>query len=471
MTATLREDALHSRYPEGDPERRPSQPALTHLDARARERETILIMPGPTLMGPSPVLNDAHLVESVHQYARNRFGEAWGNAVREVGATLGDAPGTVALLTWWTASTLAIDGRRVLEWFLEERGSDLTTVEKRWIDAQREAWLSIWEVVGCEPGVAVVVRDRLTGEMCRVNDVAASQSLYRRDAVLARVLTLGELCLFSGVFSRVLPPDAASVVVEQARARLRREGALAPSELRDPALGLALMTWWSEAVREAEALAAQPHQLQNTDGDPLMNTTDHYGLDASEGARAGVEAALRTMEGVVPPGGDKGGDKGGEYVFVRAGNAAQERWANTVVGRATVADDGLRLDTNSVARADRLRARVEEACVGLVRHRRREQVDPAVKEAERARQAAASEPMSPESAQAQLAFKKAQYHGWLDEPLAPLGGETPRQAVSTERGRAQVDLLLRTMENREQRSGKGPPFDFAELRTELDLPE
>ena len=409
---------------------------------------------------------DNRLVESIHRYAMGRFGEAWRSAVTDIGEMLGEEPAALQLLLPWTAYTLEMDGRPVPAWLVEERGRHLAPAERVWLEVQRDAWLSVWEVIECEPGVGVVVRDLLSGETRRVTEVSGSRSMVRRDAVLGRVVVQGDVSVFCGMFPRVLPPDAAAAVVARARRRLRSKGTVAPSRLRNAALGRALIGWWAETVRECEAKAARPPKLHNTDGDELLLTTDHFAFNP--GLRGRMEAALRTIEGVVPP---DDGDPGGGYDFARPGNAMHAHWDNTIVGRASVADDGLRVETNSIARADRLRGLIEEACGGLLRHRAREHADPLSKTSRRSSVVAReNEPPGPEAVQALLQFKQAHYRSWLDEPVPALGGKTPRQATRTERGRAEVDLLLRTMENHEQRGAPEAVFDFAEVRRELQLP-
>ena len=70
-----------------------------------------------------------------------------------------------------------------------------------------------------------------------------------------------------------------------------------------------------------------------------------------------------------------------------------------------------------------------------------------------------------------LELKRRHYADWADQPLPALAGRTPRQAVRTPAGRREVDLLLKEMENHEQRSGDSAPFDFAPLRRDLALGE
>ena len=76
-----------------------------------------------------------------------------------------------------------------------------------------------------------------------------------------------------------------------------------------------------------------------------------------------------------------------------------------------------------------------------------------------------------EEEQLVLEFKKRHYADWPNHPLPALDGETPRQAIRTAQGRSRVDVLLKDMENLEQRSQGEAVYDFSELRRELRLEE
>jgi hypothetical protein len=407
---------------------------------------------------------DGRLVSLIHAFAVKRFGDAWKSALIEVASWMGDVPELLQLLAPWTAYTLEMEGRLVLDWFQEDRAHRLSPAERAWLAVQRDAWLGVWEILECEPGVGVLARDQLTGETRSVKEVAGSRDVVRRDVLLARVVTLGEVSVFGGMFPHKLPPDAAAPVVEAARRRLRVKGPVTPSRLRSEAFGRALIGAWAKAAEEFAAQAARPPKLQNTDGEPLLFTMDHFAFEP--GGRLQVEVALRTIEMVNPP-----NDTDGEYTFQRPGNAMHAHWDNTVVGHAWVVEDALRIETNSVARADALRRLVEAACGGLLQHRAREHVDPLSKLANPLPPRTENkEPRSPESVQMLLEFKRAHYQSWPDQPLPALDGKTPREATRTARGRKQVDVLLRTMENHEQHAPEGA-FDFADLRKELGLEE
>jgi hypothetical protein len=226
--------------------------------------------------------------------------------------------------------------------------------------------LSIWEVLEVEHGKSVTVRDQLSGEERQVHEVRGSTTLVERDAVLGRVVDHEGVSVFCGTHPRPLPPFEAAEVLRRARAKVRRQSAVPVEKLRRNSLGRFFIARWEETVDDLDARASIPPRLSNTDGDDLLLTADHFSFEP--GTRADVEGRLRALEGSQPP------EDGGEdcFTFLRTGNAIHKDWENTVNATAWLSGQSLRLETNSIARADELRRRVEEACRGLIRHRARE---------------------------------------------------------------------------------------------------
>ena len=325
------------------------------------------------------------------------------------------------------------------------------------------AWLGVWEVLEVEPGTSVTVRDLLSGEQRRVHEVRGSAMLVPRDALLGRVVDHEGISVFCGIHPRPLPPREAAEVVRGARSKLRRQSAIPLERLRAEPFGRFLIARWEDSVDAMDSNRAVPPRLQNTDSDELLFTTDHFTLQP--GAHAAVEAGLRTLDGVQPP--EEDGER--SFTFLRAGNAMHKDWETTIVGSAWVFEESLKIQSNSIARADDLRRRIEAACGGLLRHRGREHSDPL----SRAERSTPAEPEAelPQDVQQQLVreFKERHYARWADEPLPALAGKSPRAAVRTKRGRAQVDLLLRELEHLEGRLPAAERFDVSGLRAKLDL--
>jgi hypothetical protein len=404
---------------------------------------------------------DERLVNEMARYATRRFGRAW----RRCAEAFVDPEEAGQLFLPWSVYEATVKGRPIVEWFLEERGRRLRDEEREWLGAQRRAWLSVWEVTEVEPGRSVTVRDLLTGEERCIQEVSGSQTLVRRDAVLGRVVDQGGLSVFCGTHPRPLPPVEAAEVVRRTRARIRRKGVVPIERLRDQAIGRYLITRWEKAVDELDLLRAMPPKLHNTDGEELLLTTDHFTFEPAR--RAEIESRLAAIKDVSLP---LENEPEPHFTFLRPGNAMHKRWENTVMGTASLSEESLRLETNSVKRADDLRRRVEAACGALLHHRVREHSDPlALLDRRKPVGPRTSTMPSQEAAQMIKAFKEKSYADWIDESIPALGGKTPREAARTSLDREKLDILLKDIENREARLPEVERFDFSRIRRELGL--
>ena len=403
---------------------------------------------------------DERVVWHLREFAEDRYGQDWEAATdRFVKAAGGADPMLVQLSAPWSVYEAHIDGERPVDAFLEAEGRLLSPEERAWLVAQQQASLSVWEVASCEPGVGVTVEDRLSRERRSVREVRGSRDLVARDAVLARVVDYEGASYFCGMYPRMLPPDAVPRVLASFR---RGASAREAGERRDDKRDLALVRAWARAVRERDEATAAPKKLANTDGEAFVLTTDHFDFDAA--ARAEIAERLACVEGVEH---DADDDDASRFTIFKEGNAIHAHWDNTVLAHVVLEKSRLRLETNSVERADRLRARLEAACGRLLRRGAREHVDPQSS----ARLGRPGPPLSvpPEALEAMREFKARHYAAWIDTPIPALDGKTPRQAARTKRGRERVDVLLRTIENAEQRAPDGAPFDFGPLRHGLGI--
>lgn len=395
---------------------------------------------------------DARLVADIYQWAGPRLGKGWAAALADVA----DQNVTAQLLVCWCAYHAMVDGRRVVDRFLEARKSKLSDDDRAWLASQHLAWLSIWEVVACNPGIGVHLKDLLSGEVREVREASGSKTLVKRDAVLARVVDHGGVSVLCGMFPRALPPSEAAEVVRRVRGRLRLKRAVPVERLRGEAIGRYMVRLWDEAVDDLVERARIPPKFTNTDGDDLLLITDHFELDAM--ARPQVEERLMKVEGAHL---DERNDAVTRIDFRRQ-RAGDEM---TIIGHAELSDVALTLETNSLERADRLRQLVENSCGALLRHRTRESTDP------RASRQGFTQPTPepPGAAQIVRSFKERHYRNWADEALPALNGQTPRQAMRSAAGRERVDVLLKDMENRESRLPEDHRYDFKHLRRELGL--
>ena len=416
---------------------------------------------------------DMQLVHDLSDFAMRRFGFEW----RDFTKDFVDASEVLQLSMPWSVYHYLVQGQTILDHYVDQHARELSRPKRQWLVGQKASWLSTWEVIEVEAGVSLTLLDLLSYEKRRVREASASRTLVVRDVLLGRIIDHQGESLLCGTHPNPLPPVEAAEVVRRARGRLRRKRAVPVERLREEAFGRYLIKRWEEAVEALEDRLATPPELHNTDGDPLLLTTDHF--DFAPDARVEILARLDGMENVDAEEQEEHSDA--EYIFLEPGNRIHTSWETTVVGRASLSGKALRIETNSVERADALRARIEAACADLIRHRAREHMDPTstaitddhaitadAADASDSRSTADSPP-PPEMAQLLLDFKRRHYADWPDQSLPALDGLTPREALATAQGRNAVDVLLKDMENHEQRSSGSDGFDFGELRRELGL--
>ncbi len=407
---------------------------------------------------PAHALDD-RLVHRLSRFARREFGAAWEAHADD----FADPDEALQLARPWSVYCFEVAGKTVVDAYLDARGR-CSNEERRWLDAQRAAWLSVWEVEAVDPGQTLTLHDLLTGERRTVRETRGSKTLAPRDALLARVVDHDGVSLLCGVHQRPLPPFDTAEVVRRAQSRLRRRRAVPVERLRDAALGRNLIRYWEEAVEGLDVRSAIPPEFRNRDGDPVLLTVDHF--EVAPGAMTAIAARIAEMEDTYQEG---PGEDAPVYVFLRPDDATRPNGEQTIIGRVRMDSPGLRIETNSRARADALRERIEAACGSRVRHRAREHTDPRPpRKGPRKRPAAPVAPASPEEERLVAELQARHYAGWIDQPLPALNRKTPRECVRTAAGRHAVDLLLKDMENREHRS-PGASFDFSTIRRELGI--
>ncbi len=406
---------------------------------------------------------DHDVVTDLVAFARRDFGPEFAAALDD----FTDPMEEWQLAEPWSVYEYPLRGRSAADRYLEESAGQLDERQRGWLEAQRSAWLSVWEVTAVEEGISIGLQDLLSGEQRTVEEAAGSRTLGLRDAILGRVVDFEGTSLLCGVHPRPLPPREASDVVRRVRRRLRRKRAIPPDRLREPGIGGFLIRTWGEAVQDLDRRFSKPPVLQNTDGDPLKLTTDIF--EVAPGRRKSLEARLAGWPDV-----DVSDDGDGtlSYAFLKERRSKRSTLENVLVGRGFFEEDRLHLETNSLKRADALRERLESAFGGHLEHRERVHLDlsSAVAGAGARSSDRLPEPSTPELAALTRELKQQHYADWIDQPLPALKGMTPREAVRTASGREAVEILIKEMENMEGRLPESVRFDFSELRRKLDSP-
>lgn len=307
---------------------------------------------------------DAQLTVALAEYALREFGETW----RTFHEDLSGKSDSRSLVLPQAVFSFEKDGTTLADAYLKEHGRRFTPEERHWLKAQQAAWLSVWEVEAVEPGRTLTLHDLLSGERRTVLERKGSEVLTVRDAVLARVVDWSGLSLIAGFHLSMLAPYGAADVVERARATLDPDGAVPVGRLRAATASGALIEYWEEAVQEQKLRRSLPPRLVNTDDDPLLFTVDRF--EVAAGAARKVGRSILDIEGTIE---DEDAD-GPMYVLLRPKDRSETE--STVLASVRLDAEGLRVETNSIARADYALDRIMDACGESIRHLDREHTEP-----------------------------------------------------------------------------------------------
>ncbi|MBL6081502.1 hypothetical protein JMJ56_26280 [Belnapia sp. T18] len=391
-------------------------------------------------------------------------------------------------------------GRNVAEDYLRRRGWKEGASTRDYIAGLRRSVISLYEVSGLVPSQSMRLRDLVRGgEPVRVSEKLGSQGLRQWDRVATRVIPLGEGAVISGTLM-LFEHEASEALL----ASLRKTRTKAPHEVAaaarefgieadaktlagmltsDLLLAQAAFMFtnaWLDAALRAEQGRDRP-VLLNSEGDPLDFTTLHFPLLKGTKPEQ-VRKALATIPALRQE--NLGfwnwlDEPGAKPKTARRGGKAQTFFStmedgSLVLGTLALKGRRLSLEVNSTARAERGRAMLELALVGLVGSPLTERTD--------LEQMLAAEGPSPKPSGLTQEDERAllrqtlddHYRHILDQPIPALGGKSPRMAAKTPKGREKVVAWLKMLENHAAKRPAGDPvggYDFGWMWQELGVEE
>jgi len=275
------------------------------------------------------------------------------------------------------------------------------------------------------------------------------------------VIDVEGVSLFGGIHRQPLLPRGAMDVVDEIRKVKQLIGDVPADRLRELKTSRLMVAIWEREAADLVERARRGPTPHNTDGDDLLYTADSYGFAESD--REAIDRALGQFPIVER---ERPGDAI-RYTFLRADNPLDAD--GTVIGSAFISGNRLRLESNSVRRADELRERVEASIGKLLDGHEREQLDPLSPATEGGEPEPETDAVGPISGQSVREQKERFYQNWADSPIPVLGERTPRQAMKSEKYRQRLELMLREVEGIEARQPEAERFDVSVLYDALGL--
>jgi hypothetical protein len=391
------------------------------------------------------------------------------------------------------------DGENAIDDYLRRRGWKESASVRSYMAALRNSTMSLHEVSDVIPGTSFRARDLIRGgEPVLISERSATRSLKPWQHIAARVVQVGSKMQIGG---GLLAFDHGTT--ETFIEALRRFESLSNDEMRQlaeangndfddaafpelspeerrRAIGPMLTSFW--LVDVIDRVQAPRPDLRNADGDEFVLCEVRYPFAARIKADD-IRAALTACPEFRPVSATTWNwiSQDNPATASRAGERSLtvETWHEDgalVLGSIALKNKALVLSVNSQQRSDIGRTLLSEILGQRVGQ-------PSVK-AESVEQIMASRDVAEPQ---QLAIRDEErcaiihdhmdrhYRKVLDEPVAALGGETPRAAVKSESGRIRVAEWLKMMENQTAKSGDHDSamasYSFSWLWTELGISE
>lgn len=387
----------------------------------------------------------------------------------------------------------------IIDDYLKRRGWREKVPARRYLEAIRDSTPSLYEVTDLDPGHSMTVRDLvLGGDPVTVEEKRGSESAARWDCLAGRIVVVNKKPHFTGglllvphqLADEILSAidDMAKQLGKELRKEAKKHGDPVVFDRRDvrnmvlsESMTCCVFTqyWLTDALDKA--FAPLP-EIRNSDGDRIVFSEIRFPIN---GDSAKIAAILDGIVGYeryevdelhwawLKPGSPSqrmSRSRQEEFEFV-----SEDQTGETSLGDAEIVGDVLILKTNSTERAERGREVLAThlgTLVGspLTSHQSLEKMLEDRPESE-----SAEPDVPPEVAeQAIHAYLDDHYRRTLDDPIPILDGRTPRQAVKTKKGRAQVVDWLKQLENSEFRRAAREgqkPYDSAWMWRELKLKE
>jgi len=410
-----------------------------------------------------------NLTDDLMAFARKRFGneilEAWMDFNQtDVPPPIGEdfSEGQIFfpyLLFDWNPHQPALRSKRpkpglIAQEYILVKSRKLSDLEGLILSLSIAQPVSFYEVLRCDPGHGMLLRDILIGGEVEVEEHKGSQHVRKGDILYGQLCPLPDVITLSRMAPLAILPGKKAAVVAL-RAQLRRK--IAKQERELTALDLIRYREMIRAVYlDIRDGLRVPPRLQNTDGDPLAFHTLTFEIGSPQVAfDALASLAWGESKEDLLDGAETAADGvllGISFDWRQKGNAMHKTWDNTILGHLKIAGRTLTVEVNSAQRARRIREEIEQRLGILGRHRGTVSQTPEQMMATR-KQTNNSIPSSakpnedkydvePEALEAVRANMRREMEAWVDLKLPILGGRTPRQAVQDPDGREIVEGIL-----------------------------
>lgn len=360
--------------------------------------------------------------------------------------------------------------------FLRSQSSKLDPLQREYIELCNSRGFTFFDLLSVWPGKGFKVKDLLTGEVQDVSEISGSLQAKAGEIFFGKTVTIRGLTTLEACAPVKFTPSLKIDIIKLRNKILKENSVINGAILNEYDMEIRRL-YLDEYFR---LMCPPPPIKRNTDGDLLVSCKLKYKLhvNADEALRALADLnCAQSYKEILKSAEFKDGKvKAIDFSWLRKEKARKPKQGHTVLGRISIRDQDMVVETNSEKRAQRF--------ARLLKNRlnwKYDLIDRQFRPYEDAVEADGSElegldTERPELAdpeiQAQIGrLIKSHWETWPEIAVPVLGGLTPIEAVKSPDGREAVDALLTEFElDCEERALPGATKQtFQEIRDRLGL--
>lgn len=384
------------------------------------------------------------------------------------------------MLEFFFTNIYGADGEwNIIDSFLKSRKDGLTKSDKAYLNALRPSVMSLYEVVGIEPGKSLTVRDMIRGGApVSVKEKSLTNYVAQWDCLGLRVLDMGTHLEFAGGCLQLNRKTAEPLAVWLKEMRDLTLMAISPKDVsmtKDNIRHYAEVLWTSEIAQAwmedlTQARDRTPKQLSNHDGHLISPVVVCFPIIKKSKDIEKFLDGHKEFERVEPD----------AWLWLeQAKGRKKTKEPSTIRGHVFLDGDFLELHTNSRERANILEDLIERNLSAFLEEPEREYTTAPSGSLEAFSSGLVEskdnneDMFKPEEIEEMLfQVKDKHYHQWIKDRIPALGDKTPKMAKRSKKGRAELIALLKDIENSENHQAKAQgikPYDISWMWKELGL--
>ncbi len=374
------------------------------------------------------------------------------------------------------------EGWNVIDSFLESpRGKKIPENDRAYLAALRPSVMSVYEVTDIEPGKGMMVKDMARGGApVRIREKSLTRYVAQWECVGLRVMDMGGHFEIAGGcvrLERAIAEDLApwlKMMRDMTVATLPLQDTSIPSDkishyaevMWASEIGMAWMDWLIESRGQ------EMPQLANSEGHIISPVAIRFSFTGEKADIAKILNKHSEFEQDAPD----------EWIWLEKpkGRKKAKKIPQTIRGRIMLCDDAIELDVNSRERGDILEDMIGVLLGDLAGPPEREDIEELAGSIEAflasipddSGDEVTEDLSKKEKADIIHAIKDAHYRQWIKGRIPALDNKTPRMALKTKKGKAELISLLKEIENNENHCSASQgvkPYDMRWVWDELGL--